>query len=160
MPSDAPSDAPVHVVDDDLAVRQALAFLLASDGLTVRVHESASAYLAAGTTPLWNSRAGNFAPRAGVAWKPFAQRSFVIRAGGGVYYDLGYGVLMSSLSSSPPNYTSRTVNDISIFDPLVNFKLPQGGLEPPTNTQAQPCPTGTMATLALGHNNVVRCLPL
>ena len=46
-----PSDAPVHVVDDDLAVRQALAFLLASDGLTVRVHESASAYLAAITDP-------------------------------------------------------------------------------------------------------------
>ena len=51
MPSDAPSDAPVHVVDDDLAVRQALAFLLASDGLTVRVHESASAYLAAVVDP-------------------------------------------------------------------------------------------------------------
>jgi two-component system response regulator FixJ len=35
----------VHVVDDDLAVRQSLAFLLASDGLPVRLHESASAFL-------------------------------------------------------------------------------------------------------------------
>lgn len=41
------SDAPVHIVDDDLAVRQALAFLLATDGLTVRVHDSATAFLAA-----------------------------------------------------------------------------------------------------------------
>lgn len=46
-----PTDALVHVVDDDLAVRQSLAFLLATDGLAVRVHESANAYLDAGTDP-------------------------------------------------------------------------------------------------------------
>lgn len=40
-----PSEAVVHVVDDDLAVRQSLSFLLASDGLAVRLHESASAFL-------------------------------------------------------------------------------------------------------------------
>ncbi|GBD47934.1 response regulator FixJ [Methylopila sp. Yamaguchi] len=39
------SDAVVHVVDDDLAVRKSLAFLFASDGLPVRLHESASAFL-------------------------------------------------------------------------------------------------------------------
>lgn len=40
-----PNDAVVHVVDDDLAVRQSLSFLLASDGLPVRLHESATAFL-------------------------------------------------------------------------------------------------------------------
>jgi len=40
-----PNEAVVHVVDDDLAVRQSLSFLLASDGLPVRLHESASAFL-------------------------------------------------------------------------------------------------------------------
>ena len=40
-----PSDLVVHVVDDDVAVRKSLAFLLASDGLHVRLHESASAFL-------------------------------------------------------------------------------------------------------------------
>jgi two-component system, LuxR family, response regulator FixJ len=40
-----PSDAVVHVVDDDVAVRKSLAFLLASDGLAVRLHESATAFL-------------------------------------------------------------------------------------------------------------------
>jgi two-component system response regulator FixJ len=40
-----PSEAIVHVVDDDLAVRQSLSFLLTSDGLPVRLHESASAFL-------------------------------------------------------------------------------------------------------------------
>ena len=39
------SDAVIHVVDDDVAVRQSLAFLLASDGLPVRLHESATAFL-------------------------------------------------------------------------------------------------------------------
>src|SRR4028118_1262095 len=38
-------EAVVHVVDDDVAVRQSLSFLLASDGLPVRLHESASAFL-------------------------------------------------------------------------------------------------------------------
>jgi two-component system, LuxR family, response regulator FixJ len=39
-------DRIVHVVDDDEAVRQSLAFLLGSAGLTVRLYESASAFLA------------------------------------------------------------------------------------------------------------------
>ena len=39
------SELVVHVVDDDQAVRQSLAFLLASDGLPVRLHDSAIAYL-------------------------------------------------------------------------------------------------------------------
>jgi len=39
-------DRVVHIVDDDEAVRQSLAFLLASAGLTVRLYDSASAFLA------------------------------------------------------------------------------------------------------------------
>lgn len=40
------ADPVVHVIDDDLAVRQSLLFLLTSDGLLVRVYDSASAFLA------------------------------------------------------------------------------------------------------------------
>jgi two-component system, LuxR family, response regulator FixJ len=39
------SDVVVHVIDDDLAVRKSLAFLLASEGIPVRLHESASGFL-------------------------------------------------------------------------------------------------------------------
>ena len=39
-------DGVVHIVDDDEAVRQSLAFLLGSAGLTVRLYDSASAFLA------------------------------------------------------------------------------------------------------------------
>lgn len=38
-------DAVVHVVDDDVAVRQSLSFLLASDGLAVRLYDSATSFL-------------------------------------------------------------------------------------------------------------------
>ena len=40
-----PNDAVVHVVDDDLEVRQSLSFLLATAGFAVRLHESAIAFL-------------------------------------------------------------------------------------------------------------------
>ena len=40
-----PASAVVHVIDDDVDVRQSLAFLLSAAGLAVRVHESASAFL-------------------------------------------------------------------------------------------------------------------
>ncbi len=46
-----PNDGPVHVVDDDPAVRQSLAFLLATDGLAVRLYESAVAFLDAVADP-------------------------------------------------------------------------------------------------------------
>lgn len=40
-----PSSQVVHVIDDDIDVRQSLAFLLSTAGLAVRVHESAVAFL-------------------------------------------------------------------------------------------------------------------
>jgi two-component system response regulator FixJ len=40
-------DQTVHVVDDEEAVRKSLAFLLTMSGFTVRVHESATGFLAA-----------------------------------------------------------------------------------------------------------------
>ena len=39
------ADPVVHVIDDDEAVRQSLAFLLASSGIPVRIYDSAAAFL-------------------------------------------------------------------------------------------------------------------
>lgn len=41
------NDLLVHVVDDDIAVRQSLAFLFATVGISARLHESAQAFLEA-----------------------------------------------------------------------------------------------------------------
>ncbi|MET3649189.1 two-component system response regulator FixJ [Phyllobacterium ifriqiyense] len=43
-------DYTVHVVDDEEVVRKSLAFLLAMSGFTVRIHESATGFLAAAPT--------------------------------------------------------------------------------------------------------------
>ena len=40
-----PSSQVVHVIDDDVAVRQSLAFLLSTEGFAVRVYDSAIAFL-------------------------------------------------------------------------------------------------------------------
>jgi CheY-like chemotaxis protein len=42
-----PASFVVHIVDDDEAVRQSLAFLLSTAGIPVRVYESATSFLAA-----------------------------------------------------------------------------------------------------------------
>ena len=42
-----PDSFVVHIVDDDEAVRQSLAFLLSTAGIPVRVYESATSFLAA-----------------------------------------------------------------------------------------------------------------
>lgn len=34
------------------------------------------------------------------------------------------------------------------------------GLPPALGVQAQECPTGTMATLAEGHDDIIRCMPM
>lgn len=44
------NDYTIHVVDDEEAVRKSLAFLLTMSGFTVRVHESATGFLAAAPT--------------------------------------------------------------------------------------------------------------
>lgn len=40
-----PNDVVIHIVDDELAVRQSLAFLVSAAGYAVRVHESGMAFL-------------------------------------------------------------------------------------------------------------------
>ena len=57
-----PDALPVHVIDDDDAVRESLAFLLESNGLTVRQHVSAAAFLRAAAS--WAARPASSRRRA------------------------------------------------------------------------------------------------
>ncbi len=47
-----PNDVVIHIVDDELAVRQSLAFLISAAGYAVRVHESAVSFLEGCPYPL------------------------------------------------------------------------------------------------------------
>jgi hypothetical protein len=55
--------------------------------------------------PLWQT----FAPRAGIAWDPFENGSWVIRGGFGVYHDMPtLGNLENGLNGNPPGFITPT----------------------------------------------------
>ena len=50
-------------------------------------------------TPLWHPQKDNFAPRLGIAWQ--ARPNLVLRAGAGIFYDLGYADVADGHGSWP-----------------------------------------------------------
>ena len=50
-------------------------------------------------TPLWHPQKDNFAPRLGIAWQ--ARPDLVLRAGAGIFYDLGYASVADGHGSWP-----------------------------------------------------------
>ena len=50
-------------------------------------------------TPLWHPQKDDFAPRLGVAWQPLP--NLVLRAGAGIFYDLGYSEMANGASAFP-----------------------------------------------------------
>jgi hypothetical protein len=64
-----------------------------------QVNDFATMTLAPPGTALWDAQKDNFAPRLGVAWQPFP--SLVVRAGAGIFYDLGYSQVASAISAFP-----------------------------------------------------------
>jgi len=55
-------------------------------------------------TPVWSTTYTNFAPRLGIAYSLTDKADFVVRAGGGVFYDLGVGQA-AQLATNFPNFT-------------------------------------------------------
>jgi TonB dependent receptor len=93
------------------------------------VNNPAALALAPPGTPLWNTTYGNFAPRAGIAYSLTDKGDFVVRAGGGVFYDLGVGQAVQ-LANSFPNFA---LNTVSVSVPLTDAKpfLPSLSSQPP-----------------------------
>ena len=58
-----------------------------------QVNDFATMTLAPEGTPLWHAQKDDFAPRLGIAWNP--RPDLVIRAGAGIFYDLGYSAIAS-----------------------------------------------------------------
>jgi hypothetical protein len=81
-------------------------------------------------TSLWNTTYGNFAPRLGVAYSLDQAGSLVLRAGAGVFYDLGAGA-SANLAAYFPNgavarYLSQSVPIVNIasFLPTISAMPP------------------------------------
>ena len=64
-----------------------------------QVTNLATTTLAPAGTPLWHPRKDDFAPRLGLAWQ--VHSNLVVRAGAGIFYDLGYADVTNALISFP-----------------------------------------------------------
>lgn len=94
------------------------------------VNDPAAISLAPLGTPLWSTTFGNVAPRIGVVYNVRQKGDFVIRAGGGIFYDQGVGQA-ASLTTNFPNSFAQSTSDapVPITDP--NQYLLPVSLEPP-----------------------------
>lgn len=70
------------------------------------VANPASLSLAPFGTPLWNTGYGNVAPRVGLAYGLSEKGDLVLRAGWGIYYDLGLGSSANTAAQYPNSNTS------------------------------------------------------
>jgi len=85
------------------------------------VNNFATMTLAPPGTSLWQAQKDNFAPRLGIAWRPLA--NLVLRAGAGIFYDLGYSSIANGLGGFPYVQTKTSSN--------VSFPLSDAAAAPP-----------------------------
>jgi hypothetical protein len=64
-----------------------------------QVSDLSTATIAPAGTPLWHPQKDDFAPRLGLAWQ--ARPKLVLRAGAGIFYDLGYSDITNAMISFP-----------------------------------------------------------
>src|SRR5258708_20247951 len=79
-------------------------------------------------TPLWHPQKHDFAPRLGIAWQPLP--NLVLRAGAGIFYDLGYSGVANGASAFPYGQT-KTI-------PKTSFPLSADQAPPPLFTTVPP----------------------
>ena len=85
-------------------------------------------------TPLWKTTYTNFAPRAGVSYQLSPARGTVVRAGAGLFYDLGNGQAGSAFGSVFPFAKNRMLAGVTLpLDPVL-ASPPELNLEPPFGT--------------------------
>jgi hypothetical protein len=73
-----------------------------------QVNDFATMTLAPPGTPLWHPQFDDFAPRLGLAWQPLP--NLVLRAGAGIFYDLGYSAVANGASAFPYLQTKLILN--------------------------------------------------
>ena len=97
----------------------------------LNVNNPSAITLAPAGTSLWHTTYGNFAPRLGIAYSLDQAGSMVLRAGAGVFYDLGVGA-SANLATDFPNdavggpyfFQPIPVPNISSFVPTISAMPP------------------------------------
>jgi hypothetical protein len=105
-----------------------------------QVNNLATMALAPVGTPLWDPQKDNFAPRVGVAWH--ARPDTVIRAGTGLFYDLGYSDISNAMIAFP--YVQQSVISET------SFPLPPSAAAPPPFATTPPA--AVMAVVDPNHS--------
>jgi len=105
-----------------------------------QVSDLETAAIAPVGTPLWHPQKDDFAPRLGLAWQ--ARPNLVVRAGAGIFYDLGYSDITNAMISFP--YIQQK-------PPILNtsFPLSSGDAAPPPFTTSPPA--AVMAVVDPNH---------
>jgi len=104
-----------------------------------QVNDLATMTLAPQGTQLWHPQKDDFAPRIGLAWQPHSD--LVLRAGAGIFYDLGYADITNALISFP------YIQEKLIFGN--SFPLSSGAAAPPPFTTSPPA--GPMSVIDPNH---------
>jgi hypothetical protein len=101
--------------------------------LTLRgLSNPSTATLAPPGSRLYETTYRNIAPRLGISFRPFRDRDTVLRAGWGIFYDLGYAFTGTALT--PGNYPysrSRTLANVPIGDPALSQEASPLNPNPP-----------------------------
>jgi hypothetical protein len=92
------------------------------------VDDLATMKLAPPGTPLWKPQKDDFAPRLGAAWQPLP--NLVLRAGAGVFYDLGYSAVADGATAFPFAQSKTILN--------TSFPLSAADAAPPAFTTNPP----------------------
>ncbi len=101
--------------------------------LTVlNIEDPPAAKLAPRGTKFYPTSYRNLAPRLGLAWQPWPARTTLVRAGVGIFYDLGYS--FTGTAFSPSNYPFSRILSVSnrvIDDPIFYSEAGPQRYEPP-----------------------------
>jgi len=73
---------------------------------------------------IWNKDLNNFAPRVGFAWDTMGNQKFVVRAGGGIFYDRLYNNVFENIRFNAPFYADETAGVFISGTPLGPLKQP------------------------------------
>ncbi len=90
--------------------------------------------LAPAGTPLWNTRYTNFAPRIGAAYRLTQKGDLILRAGWGLFYDLGVGPA-ANVATAFPNRAVLISSNVALPVTNVASLLPSLSLQPPFDTR-------------------------
>jgi len=104
-----------------------------------QVNDFSTTTLAPAGTPLWHPQKDDLAPRLGLAWQ--ARSTLVIRAGAGIFYDLGYSDITNAMISFP------YIQEKLIFG--TSFPLRPSAAAPPPFTTSPPA--AVMAVVDPNH---------